>query len=128
MENLKDQSAILSSEIAEHLSPQEAIDASEAAGNEAATAEQTIVTGKENLTKRRTEVLTALNFFRQMVAARGDCKQFFLDYYNLVCLLLDDKLYFLENKNFLTLIFLFSSKGQFLPYVHKSSRQNLPIF
>jgi len=65
VENLKDQSALLSSEIAEHLSPQEAIQASDSSADAAQKAEVILTEGREALHKRRTEIMTAINFFRQ---------------------------------------------------------------
>ncbi|CAD7957245.1 unnamed protein product [Amoebophrya sp. A25] len=71
VEALKDQSALLSSEIAEHLSPAEAIDAADTSHEAAVAAESKIVEGRDNMHRRRTEVMTAINFFRQSAQVMG---------------------------------------------------------
>ncbi|CAD7926308.1 unnamed protein product [Amoebophrya sp. A120] len=71
VEHLKDQSALLSSEIAEHLSPQEAIEAADVSHEAAVKAEEKITEGRDSMHRRRTEVMTAINFFRQSNAVMG---------------------------------------------------------
>lgn len=67
IEELKDQSALLNSEIAEHLSPKEAIESSDAAHEASVKADQKIVQCRDALHLRRTEVMTAMNFYRPAV-------------------------------------------------------------